>query len=441
MQSDDHPTRDAETAGDDAATGPSSFFGPPTRARDGASPSQRAYLDQDPGPADVAELAQFYRYLADAEFEGYCDLYATLARDLADDTALLERIVTLAPPAKIIPVLLFAAVHDQLLAEPDLALARIYRGAPGDPTPLFKELVVDRFDVLRDVVAHRSIQTNEVGRSAVLLPALTAAHRRLERPLAIVEIGPSAGLNLFFDRYAVEYTRSPDDRAGAPDGDGGDGARGGGDDDGATIFARAGVPDSPVQLRCAIRGSLAPPLDAAPPPVHSRQGIDLNPIDVRHDADCRWLEACIWPLVPQRAERFRAAAALVREDPPLLQQGAALDLLPAALDAVPADAVPVVLSTWVLAYFSKEERLAVGALLDDVGSRRDLVAISAEYPGIAPWVPRPERPAIDDAAQGATTLGWLCWRGGERDARALAWTQAHGRWIDWLDGATGVPLT
>jgi len=375
--------------------------------------------DDDP-PDTVAELAQFYRYLADAEFAGYCDLYATLARDIAEDPDLLQRIVTLAPAAKIIPVLLFAAVHDQLLAEPDLRLAQLYRGAPGDPRPLFKAHVLDRFDAVRDVVAHRTIQTNEVGRSAVLLPALTAAHRRVGRPLAIVEIGPSAGLNLFFDRYAYEFVRSS--------------ARA--DDASAPIFAEAGVAGSSVQLRCAVRSALSPPLDAAPPPVHSRQGIDLNPIDVRNEAECRWLEACIWPLVPQRAERFRAAVTLASEDPPVLHRGSALDLLPGVLATLPPEVVPVVLSTWVLAYFSKEQREAMGNLLDDVGSRRDLVAISAEYPSVAPWVPRPERPALDDAAQGATTLGWMCWQDGRRDVRALAWAQAHGRWIDWVDSTT-----
>jgi len=434
MQPPEDPTR-AEVLRErgDSATATTDFFGTstaPTAPRpDDASAAERALRDHDLAAADVVELAEFYRYLADAEFAGYCDLYATLARAIADDTPLLERIGTLAPAAKIIPVLLFAAVHDRLLAEPNLPLARIYRGDPGDPVPLFKELVLTRFDVLQAVVARRAIQTNEVGRSAVLLPALTAAHRRVGRPLAIVEIGPSAGLNLFFDRYAYEYSRANERPSPAS-----------GDAD-APVFARVGVPSSTVQLRCAVRGELAPPLDSAPPPVHSRQGIDLNPIDVRDDADCRWLEACIWPLVPRRAERFRAAVALARLDPPNLQRGSALELLPAVLDGIPDDVVPVVLSTWVLAYFSKEQRAEMGGLLDAAGARRDLVAISAEYPSVAPWVPRPERPAIDDAAQGATALGWLCWHAGRRDVRALAWTQAHGRWIDWLDAETGTPLS
>jgi hypothetical protein len=412
----------------DSASATTDFFGTSTVASDDPStPAQRAYLEQGQAAAEVAELAQFYRYLADAEFAGYCDLYAAIARGVADDTALLTRIATLAPAAKIIPVLLFAAVHDQLLREPMHPLARVYRGEADDgddgttdPTQLFKELVLDRFDALQTVVQSRTIQTNEVGRSAVLLPALTAVHRRVGRPLALIEIGPSAGLNLFFDRYGYEYTRD----------DGGEIATG------AAPTRRAGSPSSPVQLTCSMRSDLVPPLDDAPPPVASRVGIDLNPIDVRNEDDCRWLEACIWPLVPLRAERFRAAAALAREDPPDLRQGSALDLLPDVLAAVPHDVLPVVLSTWVLAYFSKDQRAEVGALLDDVGRTRDLAAVSAEYPSVAPWVPRPERPAIDDAAQGATTMGWLLWQGGQRDARALAWTQAHGRWLDWLDADT-----
>src|SRR4051812_21252555 len=96
----------------------------------------------------LVELAGFYEYLAAAEFDGYCDLYAAIARGMAHDTELLAAVITMAPATKVLPVLLNAAVHDLVLADPSLELAAVYRGAPGDPWPLFRALVLERFDEL-----------------------------------------------------------------------------------------------------------------------------------------------------------------------------------------------------------------------------------------------------------------------------------------------------
>ncbi len=360
--------------------------------------------------ADLVELADFYRYLADAEFAGYCELYAGLAREVAEDPELLGTIASFGSRAKVLPVLVNAAVHDLLLAEPDQELAAVYRGeAPAELAwPLFRALVLARSEDLHRTVASRTIQTNEVGRSSILLPALTAVHRLAGRPLALIELGPSAGLNLAFDRYGYHY----DNGVGA------------------------GAADSPVQLTCAVRGSWAPPIGETMPPIASRVGIDISPIDVRDEVACRWLEACIWPLVPDRAARLRAAIGVARADPPPLRRGHALELLPEVIAEVPADVVPVVATTWVLAYFSSDERKALGALLDDVGGRRDLAGLTSEYPGVAPWIDPPGRDATDNAGQAASLLGLRWWHGGHATSVALAWTHAHGQWIDWLDPAT-----
>jgi hypothetical protein len=356
----------------------------------------------------IHELASFYEYLASAEFDGYCDLYARIARGVAADRELLGIIDSFASSTKVLPILVFAAVHSLVLAEPDLELAAIYRGDPGDPWPAFRRLLIDRVDAIRELAATRSVQTNEVARSSVLLPALTAVHRRARRPLALIEIGPSAGLNLLLDRYGYDF---------------GDGRE-------------VGDRRSPVQLRCEVRGPLTPPLAGAPPPIASRTGIDLEPIDVRDEDSCRWLEACLWPTVPDRAERLRAALAVARVDPPLLHRGAALDVLPDVLAGLDADVVPCIISTWVLAYFAKEDRDAFHVLLEGTGRDRDLACITAEYPSVAPWVSRPDREASGNPGQGASVLGMAWWHDGLTEHRTLGWNHAHGTWIDWLDEAT-----
>ncbi len=362
--------------------------------------------------ADVAELADFYRYLAEAEFDGYCDLYAGLARSIADDEPVLERIAAMASTAKMLPILAFAAVHDLLLADPDAALAAAYRGdrgAPSDPWPLFRDFVVTRAAEVSDLVARRSIQTNEVGRSSVLLPAFTSVHRSFGLPLSLIELGPSAGLNLAFDRFGYTY------------------------DDGVGI----GDAGATVQLRCEVRGPVRPPRGSAPPPVRSRVGIDLAPVDITDPDACRWLEACIWPRLTDRSHRLRAAIELARSDPPDLRTGNALEGLADLVRGSDPDTVVCVYATWVLAYFSRDERVRLGELLDELGAERPLALVTSEYPGIAPGVDRPSRDASGDGRLGASLVGLQRWSDGRRTGGPVAWCHAHGQWIEWFDPSTG----
>ena len=99
---------------------------------------------------------------------------------------------------------------------------------------------------LAATLSTRRTQTNETARCAGLLPAFAAVADG--RPLALIEIGASAGLNLRWDHYAYDY-----------------GGR------------AAGVPSSPLTIACELRGPHVPPLD--PPPVAWRAGIDLSPVD------------------------------------------------------------------------------------------------------------------------------------------------------------------
>jgi hypothetical protein len=354
--------------------------------------------------ARALEIADHERRLADTEFEGYCDLYARLARAIADDEDLLGRLAALPNPAKVIPILLFAAVHDLVLQRPDLEVARWYDDptSPGDPWPPFRALVLGRFDELAGTMARRVIQTNEVGRSAPLLAALTEVHRSLERPLWLVEIGASAGLNLLLDRFG--YTFPPADEV--PIGD----------------------PASPVQLRCEVRGTTTPPIDSpADLGIAGRIGIDPRPVDPTDRDDRRWLAACLWPGITDRAAHLHAALDLARVDPPEVRAGTALDLLDGVLDEVPDHAVPCVLSTWVMAYLSKDERRALHDLLARRGRERPIAAVTGEYQGIVPWIP------LMGPGDGprSTVLGITCWVGGQGSSRAAARIHPHGRWIEW----------
>jgi hypothetical protein len=355
--------------------------------------------------AEAAELAAFLRGWAQNELAGYCPLYERVALALADDASMLTRLCGVAAREKIVAVLLFAAVKSLVDVEPSLPLARVYAGGGGDPWPPFRALLEERFDEIAALLRTRRIQTNEVNRAAVVLPALAVVQARLDRPLALVEIGPSAGLNLLLDRFAYDY---------------GDGRV-------------HGDPSSRVRLRCEPRGPLRPPLPAAAPPIASRCGIDLAPVDVTDDAQCRWLEACVWPGAPERAERLREALALARATPPRIHTGNALDLLPSVLAEIDDRSAPCILATWVIAYLSEEQRRALAEIVEAAARKRDLACVTAEFPNVSPFAGKPPRPAVGDKVSLSTLLGATLWKNGERDTRALAWMQAHGNWIDWLD--------
>ena len=165
---------------------------------------QRAQLERTlPMP-----LAERYRRFAEREARGRSPLYERFALGVAGDRELLELLEQL-PPAKQQPNLLFAAV--------------LYLGGRQPDFGAFRAFVLDHADHVLATLAARQTQTNEVGRCALLLPLLA----RLPGPLALVEVGASAGLCLLADRYAYDY--------------------------GGTIV---GDPASPVLLRCQPRGAL-----------------------------------------------------------------------------------------------------------------------------------------------------------------------------------------
>ena len=153
----------------------------------------------------------------------------------------------------------------------------------------------------------------------------------------------------------------------------------------------------------------------------------------------RWLEACLWPDVPHRVERFRAAVGLARSAPPRLRRGDAVDLLAEMVQAVPRDQVACLDSTWVLAYFDDAGRGALEETLDRLGADRTIAYVTAEYEENVPWVPTPPRPSVTQGHRSPTLLGLGLWDHGTTDHRALAWVQPHLQWIDWVDGASARP--
>jgi hypothetical protein len=239
----------------------------------------------------------------------------------------------------------------------------------------------------------RMVQTNEVRRSACLLPAFCEVASLTSAPLALIEIGPSAGLNLLFDQYQYSY--------------------GGG--------ARVGPKSSPVVLDSELRGAPLP-LTPQMPAVASRMGIDLNPLDLRNDEDLRWLQALIWPEHDDRRSLFAAAAQIARAEPPRIAGGDVFELLPREIASAPADAAVCIFATFVLNQFSPPMLDRLRALLLETSLTRDLWMVVMGHGRFLPMV----SPSTAEAH-----LSLLHFARGKETRRLLAMCNPHGRWIAW----------
>ena len=264
-----------------------------------------------------AATADWYRTFGTVDAPGSSQCYADWALGVADDHELISRIDRW-PHNKRQPLLLFAAAR--------------FLGAGIGPYRAFRDFLDANWAAVTRTVLLRATQTNEAGRCATLLPSLALIADQERRPLALIEVGASAGLALFPDKYSYEF------------------------DDGTAVRRLSPVPapDAGPVLRCATAGPV--PVPRQLPPVMWRAGIDLNPLDVRDPEDVAWLEALVWPEQEFRRERLQQAVAIARAEPPLLVAGDLNDQLHNLVEQAPADAAVVVFHSAVMGYLARGER-------------------------------------------------------------------------------------
>ena len=268
-------------------------------------------------------IAAVYKEYADHWFRGHSDQYVRWANGVAASPEILGLLASL-PTIKQQPNLLFAAAR--FLGSQDIEF---------DAAAAF---MVERWPEVRAVMLSHSTQTNEAGRCATLLPVFSMIEQQEQRPLALIEVGPSAGLCLLPDLYSYSY-------------------------DGASPVGSG----SPV-LHCATSGN--PVLPTSVPKVVWRAGVDLNPLDGTDPEIIRWLRALIWPGETKRLEQLdQALETLNKLKKGELKESAGIPQLVAGdlnehvaslVTAAPAGSVPVVFHSAVLAYLdpSARERFA-----------------------------------------------------------------------------------
>ena len=322
-----------------------------------------------------------------------CELYARLATVIGNS----ERLRAIAshasqgqPPANLI----LAAVHFLLFRSADHPLHAFYptlggRQAADDQnlSALFTDFVERHSAEIVRLVETRVTNTNEVGRSALLHAGFRELAKESPRPLHLIEIGASAGLNLVWDSYGVLYQRD------------------------GKVAAAAGA-NSELLLECQLRSERLPPAGTLPA-VKRRLGLELNPVDLSNQDDRDWLRALVFPTDVGRLNRLERAMALFANASPEIRHGDALDLLPDALAEATPDVTLCVYHTIVLYQFSREQKEALESLLTVAGLRRPLFRLSFEF------------------ADNDYVLSLIRYEDGIRAERKLAISHPHGTWIEW----------
>jgi hypothetical protein len=322
---------------------------------------------------ELQDLAGHYRRFAEVEAAGVSPQYAELAAAVAGDADVLEFLGTL-PRAKRQANLLLGA------------LTFLHGAPPADGAQLHEQVLGDA-DRLRTTMLARATQTNEAARCAALLPVLAT----LPGPLALIEVGASAGLCLYPDRYGYDYPTGP-----------------------------VGDAASPVQLRCTVTGD--GPVPTGVPEVVARAGIDLNPLDPADPDDVAWLQALIWPGMDERRARLSAAAAVAARESAEIVRGDLVEQLPGLVARMPRETTVVVFHTAVLAYLDDAAREQFVQTVGGLPVRW----VSQEGVSVLPAVRErlPEQPAAEESR-------FLL----ALDGEPLAYTAPHGGRLDWLPGA------
>lgn len=336
------------------------------------------------------QLSELFTSFAVRECRDSSELYEYLALHIAKDDELLE-LASYARQGQPVPNLLFGAVHYLLISGCEHELAEFYgsvvdhpRKPEGEAFSCFQSFCHKYRREIIALLKDKRVQTNEVRRCAYLYPSFCFIYNLAQKPLALVEIGTSAGLQLLWDQYRYSYGSTDE------------------------LY---GNTESKVMIRSTIKGEIMPFLFSDSPPVAARIGIDLHKIDLKNNEDRLWLQALIWPEHKDRLELFVQASTNFNKRDVRLAEGDGAGMLTELAAQIPENSALCVFHTHVANQMSSGTK---AELLDQVrrlGQTRDIFHLYNN---------------ISDA-----DLHLDYYRNGEEHRLVLAETDGHGRWFRW----------
>ncbi len=349
---------------------------------------------------DLDVLSQVFRRFGEVECKQIrSPLYERFSFGVANDEEMLQlaadRIQGQPPPN-----VLYGAAQYLLLRGVEHHLRSYYPAltdsalAPTDEAyHAFRDFCFEHEAELRELMATKTVQTNVVRRSTCLVPAYAlVAELGGGRPLAQVEVGSSAGLNLLWERYHYDYGSE-------------------------LVWGDAA---SPVRLSTERRGSVPLPDLAESLRASWSVGIDLHPVSLADEDAVLWLRSLVWPENLELQHQLSAAIDVAKECPPSVIEGDANAKLPALLEGAPKDATLCVFASHVLYQFSRDALVTLYKAMQAYSESRPVYFISMEGTGNA-----------------HSELKLTIYENGDRRTVDLANCHPHGYWLEWLDGGEG----
>lgn len=288
---------------------------------------------------------------------------------------------------------LTGALHYLALSGRDNDLVAVYPPRDADDDTAIAEAAfgaIGRHGEFIDRFLDSPPQTNETGRSAILLPAFLYLRERHDLPFILSELGSSAGLNQNWHRYRYEY-----------------GEWGWGD------------LDSPVTVACEWHGDTLPtPLPVA---IAETAGCDIAPVPIETEDDRLRLKSYVWADQPARFERLAGALAIAADQPPSVTRAGAADWLDGRLRERRPGHLHAVFHTIMWQYIPADEQARIKAVIEDAGR-----AATADAP--VAWL----RFEPDDT-RGSAGIALTSWDGSKPGGETVALGRGdfHGRWIRW----------
>jgi hypothetical protein len=329
-----------------------------------------------------------FRLFAERECRGSSDLYEHLAVNIAEDKEILG-MCRYAREGQPVPNMLLGAVHYLLLKGYEHPLKQFYSSIVKEPEHYmgafvpFQDFCMEYKEEVIHLLQTKLVQTNEVRRCAYLFPAFSYVYEKINKPLALIEIGTSAGLQLMWDQYSYSY--------------------GSGE-----IY---GNRTSTVQITSEIKGDQFPILSNPVPPVSHRIGLDLHINNLSDKEDYHWLKALIWPEHIDRRELFEKAAEYVKSSSIKMIEGNGIEILPRMAKEIPEESVLCVFHTHVANQIPLEGKKKLLEEIQRIGEKREIAHI------------------YNNMQDRELHLDYFI--GGEEHRNTIGQTEGHGRWFEW----------
>ncbi|MEL3971506.1 DUF2332 domain-containing protein [Rossellomorea oryzaecorticis] len=331
-------------------------------------------------------ISQRFKTFAEQECHQSSPLYEHLSHKIASDEELLF-ICTSCRKGQPVPNLLFGAVHYLLMNYSSHSLRYYYPSLVEEPLPVtesfshFKDFCLQNKQQLTHLLQTKLVQTNEVRRCAYLYPAFCYMYERAEKPLALIEIGTSAGLQLAWDQYQYQYNHQE------------------------TTFGNA---SSEVKVTSEIAGHTFPHLHSVPPPVSSRTGYDLH---INEEQDFPWLLALIWPEHTERRDLFTSAAKMTKEVDIEFIEGDGVERFPDKINEITADNAICIFHTHVANQIPESSKRELQAKIKEIGKNHDIFHLYNNM-----W---------------DRLLHLDCYINGIEERYVIGDTDGHGKWFQW----------